>query len=175
MATLVVVGGLPGTGKSALTYRLARERGWALLSKDQIDRSLELVEMTNFWAGYEVLFGLARLNLQNNVSVVLDAVFRLERLRVRAREIAEGCGATLATVVCSCSDEAIWQERIATRPAMVEGWTPVDWERIQRMKKRYTEWVGPHLALDAMELPDANYARMVEYLDSFQQHEGAAL
>lgn len=165
MPRLVLVGGLPGTGKSPISYRLARGRGWAILSKDQINRSLEQVEVVDFWAGYEVMFGLARLNLRNNVSVVLDAVFRLERLRVRAAQIAAECGASFTTVVCTCSDADIWRERVAARPAMVDGWTPVDWEGIQRIQKRYAPWEPPYLALDAVDASETNYGRVVAYLD----------
>jgi len=165
MATLVVIGGLPGTGKSTLGYRLARERGWALLSKDQINRSMVQVDVVDFWVGYEVMFGLARLNLRNGVSVVLDAVFRLERLRAQAARVAEECAAAFASVECSCSDGDTWQERVASRPAMVDGWTPVDWEGIQRIQKRYAAWQPPFLALDATDPLETNYRRLIEHLD----------
>lgn len=38
MSTLVLFSGPPGVGKSTLSYRLANELGWGIITKDQIER-----------------------------------------------------------------------------------------------------------------------------------------
>ncbi len=103
-ATLVLMSGLPGTGRSELAAYLARERGWALFTKDAVTRSLAEVEIAHKLAAYTVMFSLAGLNLRNGLSVVLDASFSLPRTRTQARKVAQEHGASFAAIACVCSD-----------------------------------------------------------------------
>src|SRR4051812_35168577 len=99
-AVLVLMSGMPGTGRNELASRLARERGWVLLSKDVVTRSLAEVGVAEKLAAYTVLFGLAALNLRNGVSTVLDAAFSLPRTRTQARTVAEAAGAAFTAISC---------------------------------------------------------------------------
>jgi predicted kinase len=164
MAKLILFSGPPGVGKSTLSYNLAQQTGWALLTRDQVDRSLEHVNISNKDAGYEVLLGLTKLNLQNNVSVIIDAVFRIEEGRKRAEQIAKDSNAELFVIVCTCSDTALWKSRIEDRPEVVEGWTPADWEEAQRVHALNTKWDIPHLKLDSVNPLNENLQKLYSYV-----------
>ncbi len=164
MATLVLFSGVPGVGKSTLSYRLATETGWALIPRDQIDRSLEQEQVFNGRASYEVMFGLARLNLQRNVSVILDAVFTVAPLRETAMAIAHETHARFFAIVSTCSDLATWERRVANRPAVVDGWTPANWEEVQRVQTRFQPWQSPHLLVDAIRPIEENYSTLLDYI-----------
>ncbi len=165
MTKIVVFSGPPGVGKSTLSYKLAQKKGWALITKDSIDRSLEKEGVVNGRAGYEVLLGLSKLNLQNKVSVILDAVFTTDSLREQIISIAEEAKVELYFVVCICSDEKIWKERVMQRPEMVEGWTPADWEEVQRVQRNYDSWSMPHLQLDSVDSLDDNFKKLLDYVE----------
>ncbi len=164
MAKIVIFSGPPGVGKSTLSYRLAQQTGWALITKDAIDRGLERIDTLNGKAGYEVFFELSKLNLQNNVSIILDAVFTTESLREQISGIASKTHAEIYFIVCKCSEEKVWEERIKSRSEMVEGWTPADWQEVQKVKGIYEEWSYPHLLLDSVEPIEENLQKLYKYV-----------
>jgi hypothetical protein len=162
--TLVLMSGMPGTGRHELAARLARAHGWALLGKDVITRSLAEVGVAEKLAAYTVMFGLAALNLRNGMSTVLDATFSLPRTRTQARTMAEEAGAAFLAVSCVCSDTDVWQQRLVADPPMVEGWAPSAFVSPEHMRKRYYPFRGRHLLLDSVEPLDTCYERLVAWL-----------
>lgn len=164
MTSLILFTGPPGVGKSTLSYKLAQEKGWAIFTRDQIDRSLEKLHIVNRDAGYEILLGLTKLNLQNNVSVILDATFTIEDARLRVKGIVKDTDVKLYVIVCTCSDLDLWKKRIESRPEAVEGWTPADWEEAQRVHGNYEDWSDPHLVLDSINSFEKNYQKLLTYI-----------
>jgi predicted kinase len=124
--TLVMVGGLPGTGKSTLAQQVAATLGCNALSTDRMRRDLlgPSPIPLEFGAGrygvvarqeiYNELFGEAARALSNGLSVVLDGTFNLRELRRRALEVARERSAVGLFVRCQCSRD-VALERIAKR------------------------------------------------------------
>lgn len=164
MASLIVFSGPPGTGKSTLSYRLSRDKGWALLSKDVIDRALEFESIQNGRTSYDIIFHLIKLNLSNNVTLIIDAVMTTKSLKDKTLDLASTLNAKLYVVECVCFDEKIWKKRVESRPEMVEGWTPVGFAEAKSIDSNFSEWKVPHLVLDAVNTIDANYKKLLDYV-----------
>jgi predicted kinase len=149
-----------------LSYRLARETGWAVLSKDQLDRTLQGLAIADCppITAYHLMLDLAELNVRNGASVILDAVFPKAEFRIRAQCITEVCAARFCAVVCGCSDEVLWRERVEAREEMVAGWRPADWEEVKRVRAYYEPWTAPHLRLDASADFDVTFDRLLSYV-----------
>lgn len=126
---LVLVGGLPGTGKSTLAAGLSDALGWSVLRSDEVrkDRAglahtehvdtgyregLYSVEQTD--GTYQELLARARTALTRGESVVLDASWSDARRRAAARALAEGTASDLIELRCVALPQ-VAAERIAAR------------------------------------------------------------
>ncbi|ESP88793.1 AAA family ATPase [Candidatus Halobonum tyrrellensis] len=116
-ARLVVVCGLPGTGKTTVATEVAERVGGRLLRTDVVRK--ELVSDPAYTDAetervYRELLDRAGRTLAGGGSAVVDGTFRTADLRGRARETAAAAGADFRLVKVEC-EEAVVRERIAAR------------------------------------------------------------
>jgi hypothetical protein len=135
---LILVGGLPGTGKSTVATAVGDSLDATVLRSDEIRKEqagipLDQPAPAAFGAGlytdaatdatYEALLERARVALGMGESVVLDASWGAERWRARARVVAEDTHADLDELRCA-APRAVTGPRLAARAA--EGHDPSD-------------------------------------------------
>jgi predicted kinase len=122
--TLVIVTGLPCTGKSTLARRLAGRLGLPLFTKDQVKETLfdTLGVGDRAWsrrlgaASTAVLFAVVESTLAAGRSCVAESNFHPELDTARLREIQARHAFAVAQVLCVADGEALWaryQERAA--------------------------------------------------------------
>jgi hypothetical protein len=127
--TLVLVGGLPGTGKSALAGALADRLGWTVLNSDRIRKELAGVPPSHpaaapfetgiyaeAWTNrsYGELLRRATALLGDGESVVLDASWISAEHRAAAATAAQRAGADLVQLRCT-APVGVAGRRMATR------------------------------------------------------------
>jgi len=168
---LIVFSGLPGTGKSALAERVARELGIPVFAKDWIEATLLRCELapTNQErplgsAGYHLLTVLAERQLMLGQSVILDSMASTKSIRSTWRELAEKYNATWLVIECVCSDEEVHRARLGTRQRGIPGWHELDWSEVGRVKNYYHLWDEDRLILDAISPLEENLEHLIEYL-----------
>ena len=154
---LIVFGGLPGTGKTALARMIARERGATYLRIDTIEQALLAPEMRAAEVGprgYLVAYALAEENLHLGRTVVADSVNPLAITRDRWRAIAEAAALPILEIEVICSDPEEHRRRVETRHVDIPGLVPPTW--CQVTAHHYEPWNRPRLVLDtAGRTPEA--------------------
>jgi aminoglycoside phosphotransferase family enzyme/predicted kinase len=128
---LVLVGGLPGTGKSTLARGLADARGWVVLRSDEVRKELadlpSAASAPSAWgeglyrpertaATYDELLRRASIALAEGESVVLDASWAHRRFREEAARATETVAAELVELHCTAPPE-VAAARIRSRPS----------------------------------------------------------
>jgi aminoglycoside phosphotransferase family enzyme/predicted kinase len=147
---LIVVAGLPGTGKTSVAKQLAAEIGAVLLSTDAIRRRVvrepgHTVKKRR--QVYEELFDLAQGLLQKEKDVILDGTFFRAEWRRRASQLArrQDLRFFLLEIVCP---EHIVRRRIERRFKRKDDFSEADFRVHKIMQSRFEPIGEPHDVLD---------------------------
>jgi len=118
--TVIMIGGLMGTGKSTLALALKRELGWELFSSDAVRKHLAQLDpaqpqadafgqgwYSSGWTSrtYHALRALASTALARGRSVLLDASYMRRADRQALAQAAAAYGAPVLFVECICARE----------------------------------------------------------------------
>ena len=139
---LVILGGLPGTGKSTIARALASQLRAVHVRIDTIENALRHtdipVEVTDH--GYAVAFAIAADNLLLGHTVVADSVNPIAVTRTAWREVARRAGVTSFEVEVVCSDAVEHRRRVETRVPDIEGHVQPAWQQV--IEREYEPWDG---------------------------------
>lgn len=165
---LILMGGLPGTGKSTVAEGVARAFGVTLLSIDPAEAALRRVgvpEASTGIAAYVVLEALAEEQLKLGHSVIVDAVNPVEVARATWRALAIRHGADLKVVECVCGDEALHRNRVEARVRNIPGLRELTWEMVERRKANDDAWTDERLTLETgAATPETLIAEAIAYI-----------
>lgn len=163
--TLVIFSGLPGTGKSALADRLARELRWPLLRIDDIAGDIPPGADYRFWdEKILVLLALLEAQLELGISVIADSVF-MGKDRIHAQEIAFKNKALFRPIYCFVSDENVWERRVTERVEDLQHPDVATWERIQHQRQWFAPWQDKTaLFMDAVRPIEQNYEDVLRFV-----------
>jgi predicted kinase len=161
---LIVLGGLPGTGKTTIGKALAAKRSAAYVRVDEIEHAIRQhsgVEHDIGAAGYAVAFAIASSNLKLGHSVVADSVNPVPESRRGWRDVARGVeGARLIEVEIICSDEDEHRRRVEGRARDIKGFTLPTWSSV--VSHDYVPWTEPRLIVDTAILSISDAVSMIE-------------
>jgi predicted kinase len=167
---VIVMAGLPATGKSEVAERLAGRLRTPLFSVDPIEAAMLRAGLVRGFetglAAYLVVEALVDAQLRLGLDAIVDAVNAEEPAKQIWRALARKHGVTLRVIECRCSDEALHHARLAgrRRRALV-GFSEPTWDEVQRRRLAYTPWREPVLALDAASPLDSNVSQAVTWLE----------
>lgn len=147
---LIVIGGLPGTGKSTIGRELVARWSSVYLRIDTIEHALRAAlggAEDVGPAGYFVAYELAKSNLALGMPVVADCVNPLAVTREAWRAVAASASSLLLEVEIVCSDLTEHRSRVEGREADIRGFTLPTWEAV--MCRDYEEWAIERLVIDS--------------------------
>jgi len=147
---LLVVCGLPGTGKSRVARYLAEHFSAEWLRTDEIRR--KMMKKPKYGkmekeAVYEKLFGLAEKFLKEGKNVIMDATFYRRDLRERFREIAKRNGVFFEIVETKCNENAI-RKRMVKRFKKMKRMSDADFGVYLKLKRQWQKVQQEHVVVD---------------------------
>ena len=166
---LVMLCGLPGTGKTTLARRLADRLPAIIVESDRVRQTLftpPTYTAEESQRVHKVCHILIGWYLRHYYHVVYDATNLYEHHRRLACRLAARSGAQLAVAEITASDEVV-RRRLAPRgrggvpPCMPDDYSDADWQVYDRMRRRAEPIQHEHITVDTS---DGDVERAVSYL-----------
>jgi predicted kinase len=160
--TLVVVSGLPATGKTTVSRAAAKRADATYVRIDTIEDAIVrfaaredsgegLHHAVSWGLGYDVAYAIAGDLLRQGAHVFAECVNPMKITRDAWRRVADATGAYLVEVELVCSDPAEHERRATERTVDIPGLFLPTWADIQ--DREYEPWDRPHVVLDTAGTP----------------------
>ena len=143
---LIILSGLPGTGKTTIARELARELAAVHLRIDTIEQALRDAGVTVIDHGYRVAYALAEDNLRLGRTVIADSVNPIEITRKAWHGVAQRARVRHLDVEIICSDKTEHRRRVESRTADITGHKLPTWDEVEA--REYQSWTTDFLAID---------------------------
>ncbi|GGV90102.1 AAA family ATPase [Streptomyces massasporeus] len=170
---LIVIGGLPGTGKTTLARLLAARIGAVHLRIDTIEQAIVrsgLAQHPVGPAGYVIGYALAEEHLRQGLTVIAESVNPLAVTRDSWQNVGTQAAVPMVEVEVVCSDPEEHRERVTTRSVDIPDLPLPDWQQV--LNRDYEPWNREHLVIDtAGQDRQQSLALLLHHLD----HPGGGL
>lgn len=163
-AVLIVISGLPGTGKTTLAAALAEQMRAVHLSVDTAEDALLGAGLEPGWttgvAAYEAVRAAAEQNLALGLTVVVDAVNDSESARDTWRRAADRTHAQPNFVLLQPPPPAEHQRRLRARARDLRHVDEPTWRQVVKRAETYEPWAETPIELSADQAVATLVARL---------------
>lgn len=167
---LIVMSGLPGSGKSRVSEGIAKILEFPIFSVDPIESAIIKSGIKKSfetgYAAYLVAKALASEQLKLGNSVIIDAVNAEEEAKDVWRDLVKEHSLDLIVIECVLADTKLHKERIGSRTRNLHGIPEVTWDRVEARSQKYTPWKEPILMLDSSGSLQSNIEEAIRYIRS---------
>ena len=150
---LIMMSGLPGSGKSYLSQRLAEKLAAVIIESDRVRKALFPQPSYNAQESamvHRVCHEIIRRLLRKGAHVIFDATNLFEFHREMLYNLADRSGAKLV-IVRTTAPEQIIRERLEQRKKDGGSVSDADWHIYRRMAKREQAIRRTHLCVDTSD------------------------
>ncbi len=147
---LIVMCGLPGTGKSHVSKRLSEKIPLTIIESDRIRKDLfpsPSYTVTENACLFSVCHSVIRSLLGEGKTLIFDATNLRERSRNTLRGIARQCSAD-RLVLNVVAPSSLVKERLKRRMQEKKGYSDADWSVYTRMRKAQEKIKERHFVID---------------------------
>lgn len=164
---LLIFGGLPAVGKTAIATELARGIGAVHLRIDSIEQALRNsgVEISGP-EGYVVAYAVAEDNLRLGHTVIADSVNPVEITRAAWRNVAARASIRCIQVEVVCSDRAEHRRRVESRKSDIDGHRLPTWREVY--DREYEPWEADVVIDTARQSVEVGVAALRERLEGHE-------
>jgi predicted kinase len=172
---LVVMAGLPGTGKSTLAGAVGTRLKLPVVSVDPIESAILSAgidaDQPTGLAAYLVAETIAESVLASRGGIVVDAVNAVQPAREQWIRLASRHATPVRFLEVVCSDESVHRARLAARGRQLAHLAEPSWHAVEQSLDEWEDWEGdtaavPRLTLDSVQPVDALAERAVAFLQS---------
>ena len=150
---LYIFSGLPGSGKTTLSQRVAQRVHAVYLRIDTIEQALrELCSVAVQGEGYRLSYRIAADNLRLGLNVVADSCNPIELTRREWEQVALEALAAYVNIEVICSDAREHRRRVETRLSTVSGLRLPTWHEVE--KREYHNWTVDRIVIDTANRPE---------------------
>lgn len=154
---IVLISGLPGSGKSYLAQRLSSRLGFGYLSSDKLRkevRALGKYQWNDKMRIYERMSEIARQTLKTHRGIIIDGSFSRQAMRDIFSDLAADLSLPISLILVSAPEDLIKARLSKPRPD-----SEADFNVYKLMRDQFEPVSGPVLKLEST---DNNIDQMIE-------------
>ncbi len=182
IVTLILITGLPGTGKSFLARKLLKEFNPRpiLLSTDIIRKQLFNISEHRYVPFgqdiyteksreyvYNILLSFAAILIQQSQSIILDGTFYSSSQREPLFSLCERTNTQLIIIKTTCKEETI-KKRMVNRLNQEFETSDADFKVYLELKKRFEPFKLNYLSIDTEKDIETNVKEVMTYIEQLQ-------
>ena len=150
-AKLFIFSGLPATGKTTLSKKLARYLKATHLRIDTIEQGIrDLCQFKVEGEGYRLAYRIATDNLNLGLNVVADSCNPINLTRDEWQQVAKKSNAKYINIEVICSNTKIHKNRVNSRTSDIVGLNLPDWSAVEN--RQFDPWESERIVLDTSNL-----------------------
>lgn len=160
---LVVITGLPGSGKTTVADSLSKEINAIVLSTDKIRKNMfknPVYNENDKRVVYNELFSRAREYLSSGKNVILDGTFYTKSLRDKAKEVGASVSEKVIFIYCE-TPEQILKERITKRK---DKFSDADFSVYLKIKEVFEDFEEEVIIVDTSKPIDSNIRDIIKLI-----------
>ena len=144
----IILGGLPGVGKSTVAKKLAGKIKAVYLRIDTIEQAIKNTntDFPVFSEGYMTAYAIAKENLELGLNVIADSVNPIEVTRQDYRQVAKQSKVPYIEIELVCSDSTQHKNRIEVRQSSVTNLKLPTWQDV--LDREYEIWHSADMIID---------------------------
>jgi predicted kinase len=160
---IVLICGLPGTGKTFLSNKLSQYINSTVLSTDKIRK--ELIQKPTYtpWERaliYDVLFLLAKYLHYSGINCILDGTFNMEKSRREIKDLLNLSNDQFYIIECICPEDLIITRLLLRKDDYSDATVSI----YLKMKKIYEPVRQKHISINTSKSVYKNIDRILRYI-----------